>query len=143
MKPDEPAKSPAATVDRWKMDDKPRGSHPVFNTRTCIIDYQMDGSARLTSRVDFWATADAGRTWKQIQDAAAGASPAKLTLPGDGVFGIRIRPGGGNRPPEPGEEPDCIVEIDTTSPAVNLLPPSLGTDEGTVLLTWTAADTIC
>ena len=35
-----------------------------------------------------------------------------------------------------------MVEVDTTKPAVNLLQPTIGTgaDEGTMLITWTAAD---
>ncbi len=121
--------------------EKPAGSHPVLNTRTCSINYQLEGGTRLTNRTDFWATADAGRTWSRLQDASHGVPPAKLTLPGDGVYGIRIRPGGGSRPPESGEEPDCIVEVDTTNPAVNLLPPSIGAEDGTMILNWTAADT--
>lgn len=117
------------------------GSHTVINTRTCSINYQLDGGARLTNRTDFWATADAGRTWTKLQDAAHGVPPAKLTLPSDGVYGIRIRPGGGNKPPEQGEEPDCVIEIDTTNPAVNLLPPTFMAEERTMILNWTAADT--
>ena len=37
----------------------------------------------------------------QVKDLNGGIPPAKLTLPADGVFGIRIRPGGGTKPPEP------------------------------------------
>lgn len=121
--------------------EKPASSHSVINTRTCSINYQLDGGARLTNRTDFWATPDAGRTWTKLQDAAHGVPPAKLTLPGDGVFGIRIRPGGGNKPPEPGEDPDCVIEIDTTNPAVNLLPPTFTAENRTMILSWTAADT--
>jgi hypothetical protein len=140
MKPaDDPYAAPKS--DTRVTGEKARGSHPVMNTRAVSINYALDGGARLASRIDFWATPDAGRTWTRLEDAARGVSPAKLTLPGDGVFGIRIRPGGGSRSPEPGEDPDCVVEIDTTNPDVNLMPPSLGADEGTVMLTWTAADT--
>jgi hypothetical protein len=121
--------------------EKPAGSHPVLNTRTCSINYQLDGGARLTNRIDFWATPDGGRTWSKLQDASHGVPPAKLTLPSDGVFGIRIRPGGGSKPPEPGEDPDCVVEIDTTNPAVNLLPPTFSAEDRTMIMSWTAADT--
>lgn len=118
------------------------GSHPVLNTRTCVINYESDGPVRVAARIDFWATKDGGRTWEPLRDEAGGIAPARLTLPGEGLFGIRIRPGAGSKPPEPGEEPDCVVEVDTTKPAVNLLQPTIGTgaDEGTMLITWTAAD---
>lgn len=139
LKPSDPYAAPK--TDSRIGDEKARGSHPVLNTRTVSINYALDSGARIASRIDFWATSDAGRTWTKLEDAAHGVAPAKLTMPGDGVFGVRIRPGGGSRPPEPGEDPDCIVEIDTTNPAVNLLPPTIATDEGTVVLSWTAADT--
>ncbi|HVK12102.1 MAG TPA: hypothetical protein VM597_25345, partial [Gemmataceae bacterium] len=117
-------------------------SHPILNTRTCVIDYESEGTVRVAARIDFWATKDGGRTWEPLRDEAGGIAPARLTLPGEGVYGIRIRPGAGTKPPEPGEEPDCLVEVDTTKPAVNLLQPTIGTgaDEGTMLITWTAAD---
>jgi hypothetical protein len=124
-----------------KPAEHPGGSHEVLNTRTCSIQYELVGGAKLTNRVDFWASSNGGRTWIRLQDASGGISPAKLTLPEDGVYGIRIRPGGGTKPPEPGEEPDCVVEIDTTKPVVNLLPPSIGDEDGTMILNWTAADT--
>jgi len=126
------------------VDKKPlerSGTHPVLNTRTISINYQLEGSARFAKKTDFWATNDGGRSWKALEDQSVGISPAKLILPSDGVFGIRIRPGGGAKQPEPGEEPDCVVEVDSTAPTVNLQPPTIGTDEGSMILTWTASDT--
>ena len=117
-------------------------AHPLLNTRTCSINYQWEGVVRAAARIDFWATPDGGKSWVALRDEAGGMSPAKLTLPGDGVFGIRIRPGAGKKPPEPGEDPDCIVEIDATAPTVTLMQPTLGggSDEGTMLIAWTASD---
>ena len=117
-------------------------AHPLLNTRTCSINYQLEGVVRATARIDFWATPDGGKSWVALRDEAGGMPPAKLTLPGDGVFGIRIRPGAGKKPPEPGEDPDCIVEIDATAPTVTLMQPTLGggSDEGTMLIAWTASD---
>jgi hypothetical protein len=120
---------------------KAEESHPVLNSRVCTINYQLEGGARFSSRTDFWATPDSGRTWIPLKDSSGGGSPAKLTMPGDGIFGIRIRPNGGSKAPESGEEPDCLVEIDTTKPEVNLQSPTISGDDGTMILTWTAADT--
>jgi len=114
--------------------------HPVLNTWTCTVNYQVDGPARLTSRIDFWATSDGGRTWVPIKDTSGGSPPAKLTLPGDGVWGIRIRPGGGSRPPEPLEDPDCVVEVDTNKPSVSLGTPTVVAEEGMMVIGWTASD---
>ncbi|HEX3150469.1 MAG TPA: hypothetical protein VHR66_20490 [Gemmataceae bacterium] len=118
---------------------KPPGNHPILNTRTCTVNYQLDGPTRYPNKIDFWASADGGRTWNQVRDLNGGIPPAKLSLPGDGVFSIRIRPGGGTKPPEAMEDPDCVVEVDTTKPIVNLMTPALG-DEGVMTIGWTAAD---
>jgi hypothetical protein len=146
-----PAVTPAKATAAHKPTDPPAmaakkpepvetGSHPILNSRTCSINYQVDGPAKFTSRIDFWATADAGRTWMKLQDANGGSPPAKLTLPADGVYGIRIRPGGGVKPPEPGEDPDCVIEVDTTKPVVTLNPPTVGADDGVMVITWEASD---
>ena len=139
LKPIDPLPPEIPGLDK-KPVEKP-GTHPVLNTRTISINYQLEGSARFANKTDFWATSDGGRTWKALVDQSVGISPAKLTLPSDGVFGIRIRPGGGAKQPEPGEDPDCVIEVDATAPAVNLHPPTIGTDEGSMILTWTASDT--
>jgi hypothetical protein len=115
------------------------GSHPILNTRTCTVNYQLDGPTRFPNKIDFWATPDGGRTWTQVRDLNGGIPPAKLMLPGDGVFGIRIRPGGGAKPPESMEDPDCVVEVDTTKPVVTLTAPALG-DDGVLVIGWTASD---
>jgi hypothetical protein len=115
------------------------GSHPILNTRMCTVNYQLDGPTRFPNRIDFWATVDGGRTWSQVRDLNGGIPPAKLMLPGDGVFGIRIRPGGGAKPPEPMEDPDCVVEVDTTKPVVSLTAPVVA-DDGVLMIGWTASD---
>ncbi len=116
-------------------------THTILNSRTLTINYQVEGT-RGDKRIDFWATADGGKSWIALRDDAAGVAPAKLTLPADGFYGIRIRPGAGSKPPEVGEDPDCVVEIDSTKPTVNLMQPTIGTgsDDGTMLITWTASD---
>jgi hypothetical protein len=116
------------------------GLPPILNTRTCTVNYQVDGPARLSTRIDFWATRDGGKTWVPVKDTAGGGPPARLMLPDDGVWGIRIRPGGGLRGPEPLEEPDCLVEVDTVKPAVTLAPPTVAIEEGTMVISWTASD---
>jgi hypothetical protein len=144
LKPADPEMPAVPPVPPAKADPKPaespKGSHPILNTRTCTINYQLDAPGRWSNRIDFWATPDGGRTWVAVKDAAGGIPPAKLTMPADGVFGIRIRPGGGSKPPEPGEDPDCVIEVDTTRPLVNLLPPTVAAEDGTMVLSWTAAD---
>ncbi|MEZ6140647.1 MAG: hypothetical protein R3B84_08755 [Zavarzinella sp.] len=136
ISPPEPRPTPVS------MSTEKRPSHTILNSAKCTIHYQPEGVVRVAARVDFWATKDNGRTWIPLRDESGGVSPAKLVLPGDGIYGIRIRPGSGSKPPEPGEEADCVIEVDTTLPTVNLLQPTLGTgsDDGTMLIVWTASD---
>ena len=123
------------------IENKSAPTHTILNSRTITLNYQVEGT-RGNNRIDFWATSDGGKTWIALRDEAAGVAPARLTLPNDGYFGIRIRPGAGSKPPEVGEDPDCVLEIDSTKPNVNLMQPTLGTgsDDGTMLITWTASD---
>lgn len=114
----------------------------MLNTRTISVNYDLRGTVRVAARIDFWATKDNGKTWVPLKDESNGSSPARLTLPEDGAWGIRIRPGGNGKAPDIAEEADCVVEIDTIKPEVHLHQPTLGSgsEEGTLLITWTARD---
>jgi hypothetical protein len=118
-----------------------RSGHPLMNTRTVAVNYQIEGK-RIPKSIDFWATPDSGRSWIQLRDQGTGNGSARLTLPADGLFGIRIRPGAGTHPPETGEEADLMVEIDTDKPVVSLPLPKLGSgdDDGVMLISWNASD---
>lgn len=123
------------------FEGKGPATHKIINSRSLTINYKVEGT-RGNNRIDFWATQDQGKSWIALRDESAGVSPAKLTLPADGFYGIRIRPGAGSRPPEVGEDPDLVIEIDSTKPVVNLMQPVIGTgsDDGTMLISWTASD---
>jgi hypothetical protein len=137
MKPSESPVVPASGIR--EQPTKPVGNHPILNTRTCTVNYQLDGPTRYPNKIDFWASTDGGRTWMQVKDLNGGIPPAKLALPGDGVFSIRIRPGGGTKPPEALEDPDCVVEVDTTKPVVSMTAPAL-VEDGVLIINWTASD---
>src|SRR5262249_11844973 len=106
------------------------GDRPILNTRTCTVNYQVEGPSRFNTRIDFWGTPDGGTSGGRLTDGSGGGPPARLTLPADGVWGIRIRPGAGLKPPEPLEDPDCVVEIDTLKPAVSLVTPTVNLEDG-------------
>jgi len=116
------------------------GDRPILNTRTCTVNYQVEGPSRFNTRIDFWGTPDGGKTWVPLKDGSGGGPPARLTLPADGIWGIRIRPGAGLKPPEPLEDPDCVVEIDTLKPAVSLVTPTVNLEDGMMVIGWTASD---
>ncbi len=120
-----------------------QGTHPIINTTHCNLDYAVENAVNGgLAKVEFWETNDNGRTWARLSDESGGRSPAKLALSGEGMHGIRIKASGNGQPPSIGEAADCWVEVDTTPPAVRVLPPIVGTgtDLGAVTIQWLARD---
>jgi len=141
--PAAPAKVLSRANDVSPPANQVQGTHKIINTPRCTLDYAIENVyVGGQPKIEFWATSDAGRTWTQVKDESAGRSPAKLTLPGDGLYGIRIKANGASQPPQPGEAPDGWIEIDTVPPTVRMLPPALGTgaDVGTLTIQWVVHD---
>jgi hypothetical protein len=118
-------------------------SHTIIGTTRCSLDYAVENAILGSQpRIEFWATRDNGRTWNRTLDESSGHSPARLVLPGDGDYGIRVKANGGGQPPRSGEAPDAWIEVDTTPPTVRMLPPTIGSgpDAGTLTIQWHAHD---
>jgi hypothetical protein len=97
-----------------------------------------------------WWTRDDGKTWEKVPapDQADGRKNGRFQrvlelAEGDGIYGfsVVVRSGAGRakKPPQPGDAPQFRVELDTTPPKAELLPPKEG-DPGTVILSWKAQD---
>jgi len=117
--------------------------HNIIGTQRLTLDYVVENViVGGQPKIDFWATRDNGRTWVKVHDEAAGRIPAKLVMPGDGMFGIRVKANGNGESPRSGEAPDAWVEVDTTRPTVRMLPPTLGNgnEAGTLTIQWLAHD---
>lgn len=118
-------------------------SVPVFATPRMLLDYRSDGSNR---PLLFWLTRDRGQTWEKLRDDNPGQSPARLVLPGEGVFGIAARTRSGGeveaKAPAAGDAVDSWVEVDSTKPTVELGGVRTAADDPTGLTTisWTATD---
>lgn len=122
----------------------PEDEHlPILNTTRFSVDYAIE-DFRLTAltRVEFWYTADHGKTWHPLGDDSDRRSPAHLALPGDGQYGIVAKIGSNRQSPAPGEEAEFWIEIDTSAPVVSLLPPTVEHASTGIALTipWTATD---
>jgi len=104
-----------------------------------LLDYRPDASDRPLA---FWLTRDRGRTWEALRDDNPGRSPAKLVLPGEGVFGIAARVGVETGPPAVGGIVDSWVEVDSTKPLVRIeeLSPGSGDPTAPTTISWTATD---
>jgi hypothetical protein len=115
---------------------------PRFKLQYAIDDAGPSGPAT----VELWITQDGGRTWIRRGDDPDRASPIEVDLGGEGTYGLclvaRSASGLGDQPPAPGDPPQSWVEVDSTSPAVQLQPPQVGTgaNSGKVAIAWRASD---
>ncbi len=125
------------------------GSMPpllVTNKKPFALEYDVtdDGPSKLRS-VDLYMTRDGGQNWSHCCNDPDLKSPILVDLPGDGVYGLRLMLTSGAGltlgPPQPGELPELLVEIDRTPPAVQLFEPQLDPQRPNILvITWTASD---
>ncbi len=115
---------------------------PRFKLHYAVDDAGPDGPAT----VELWITQDGGRTWIRRGDDPDRTSPIDVDLGGEGTYGLclvaRSASGLGDLPPAPGDPPQSWVEVDTTPPAVQLLPPQVGTgaNSGKVAIAWRTSD---
>ncbi|MBI2806010.1 MAG: hypothetical protein HYX68_13605 [Planctomycetes bacterium] len=121
------------------------GPRQLINTTHAAIEYRIDqvGPSGV-GKVEVFMTPDKGQTWHRLGEDTDKRSPAEVNLPGDGVFGIRIVVTNGNgfggRAPVRGDLPHCTVEVDTTSPFVQLRSAEVLPGSGQVELRWNATD---
>jgi hypothetical protein len=136
--------SPPAAGARWPV----TAIVPLqlTNNPQVSLEYQISrtGPSGVGS-VELYLTEDDGRTWRRYADDPDLTSPITATLPGEGVFGLRLivtsKAGLGHRPPQSGDLPQMRVEVDTTPPVVKLFYPQADAHRREVLvLTWTASD---
>jgi hypothetical protein len=133
----EPAR-PAASVP---------GVVKLVNTRRVILEYKIDQTGPSgVGKVEVWLTRDRGQSWERFGEDADRVSPAEVTLPGEGLFGLTLvvsnGRGFGGTPPASGDVPDCWFEVDMTKPVAEIVSvtPSQGSDPGAMVITWNARD---
>jgi hypothetical protein len=118
---------------------EPPAELKLVNSKVCSLDYAFDGAGAV-EKVEFWMTWDGGKTWESLGEDPDRKSPMEVRLPGDGVFGIVARNGGG--PPAKGDVPDWRIEVDTVKPTVTEFAAAAGTgdEKSSVLIGWAATD---
>jgi hypothetical protein len=115
---------------------------PKFNLQYEVADAGPGGPAT----VELWVTQNGGRTWSPLAQDSDRKPPFPVALGGEGVFGLKLVARSasklGDSPPEPGEAPDYLVEVDSTPPVVKLdrVQVGVGPDAGKIALTWHASD---
>jgi hypothetical protein len=121
------------------------GPHQLINTTHATVEYRIDqvGPSGV-GKVEIYMTPDKGQTWHRLAEDVQKRSPANINLPGDGVFGIRIVVTNGNgfggKAPARGDAPHCTIEVDTTSPFVQLRSTDVLPSSGHVEIRWNATD---
>jgi hypothetical protein len=128
-------------------DIAPRGNapHQLIHTTHASLEYRIDqvGPSGV-GKVDVYMTPDNGQTWHRLGEDADKQSPAQITLPGEGVWGIRIVVSNGNgfggKTPVRGDAPQCTIEVDSTSPFVQLRSADVHPTAGHVEIRWNATD---
>jgi hypothetical protein len=128
--------------------DTPKaGSAPtqLINTTRASVEYRIDDVGPSgVGKVEIFMSPDNGQTWHSLGENPDKKSPAKINLPGDGLYGIRIAVSNGNgfggRRPVRGDAPHCCIEVDTTSPYVQLRSEKVLASAGHVELRWNAQD---
>ena len=119
--------------------------HQLINTTHATIEYRIDQvGASGIGKVEVYMTPDNGQSWHRLGEDTDKTSPANMNLPGDGVYGIRIVVSNGNgfggKAPVRGDAPHCTVEVDTTTPFVQLRTAEVVASSGHVELRWNATD---
>ena len=117
-------------------------SSPRFPLNYAVDDAGPGGPAK----VELWVTQDGGKSWFQRGDDQDRTSPFPVDLGGEGTFGLKLvsrsASGLGDDPPAAGESPRMTIEVDSTPPSVQLLPPRVGTGAhlGQVQVVWKSSD---
>jgi hypothetical protein len=133
------------TVYRPAIDTDRPANRKIINTTHASIDYRIDtvGPSGV-GRVDVYLTPDRGQNWIKVGEDLDKRTPAEIDLPGEGLFGIRLAITNGNgfggRAPKAGDRPSLFIEVDATSPFVQLQPIDMVPGSGAIDIRWSATD---
>lgn len=140
--------TPAPPVPSSPETQLPPGNiHRSVKTRTFSIAYRVDdvGPSGVGSVV-LYITQNNGVKWYRYGEDQDNHSPFQVTVPRDGVYGftLRVRSGAGLSydPPQPGDKPEIVVNVDQTLPVAKFLPAYQGRENMTnkILIRWHASD---
>ncbi len=126
----------------------PEGERPaVTSSKSFSLDYDLDsvgpGGVRA---VELWVTIDGGRTWEKWGEDEDKRSPFEIQVQSERTFGFSMvivaNNGLAGRSPEPGDEADIWVTVDSTQPRARLLQAAYGQGEhsGQLDIRWEADD---
>ncbi|HEX3313810.1 MAG TPA: hypothetical protein VHR72_02910 [Gemmataceae bacterium] len=135
----------ANTAYRQSFETDRPNDRKLINTTHAQIEFRVDkvGPSGL-GKVEVFMTRDRGNSWEKLADSPNKRSPVDVDLPGEGVFGLRMVLSNGNgiggHPPRSGERPQYYIEVDATSPTVQILPYEMVPGANALDIRWTATD---
>lgn len=140
----------SAVPHRSNVQDFPSAQSPghrKVQSRQFQIDYQVDdvGPSGIAA-VELFVTQNDGEKWYRYGIDEDRQSPFDVNVPADGVYGfaMRVVSGAGltDPPPQQGQKPDIVIEVDASPPVVQLFPlkQGQGAQSNRILITWQAED---
>ena len=138
----------AARPSRTPAPNPVAGAKPkLIGVAQLNLQYEVDdGGPDGPATVELFITRDGGRSWSTYGTDPDRKSPFAIDLGEDGVYGLtlvaRSAANLGDAPPQPGERPQYLVEVDTTAPTVGFRDIEVGQGEhvGKVAISWFATD---
>jgi hypothetical protein len=117
----------------------------LLNSRDISLDYEVRTGPSGLSKVELWVTKDDGHTWEFLTDNPNLHPPITATLPGEGIFGLRLvvcsGAGLSKGPPQSGDAPEVRIEVDLTPPQVKLYRPQPDAyQRDALVISWNATD---
>jgi hypothetical protein len=99
----------------------------LTKSRRFTWDYEAPASRPAAGglRAELWTTRDGGVTWQQTAVDHDGRSPIEVSLPEQGLFGVRLEMvadgAGADGGPRSGDTPDAWVGVDEQPPEVDIV----------------------
>ena len=119
----------------------------MVNSLRLELAYELESPATSGSAaVELWGTRDGGQTWQNLGRDVDGRSPFALSVPGEGVYGFRLRrrdaAGSGEPPPSAGSPAELWVGVDLGKPQVRIVAVKqlAGPQSGQLDIRWEAED---
>lgn len=138
---------PAPHVVRKHEPPAPTPRIPLVGNTRFAVDYTVRGLGPAgVGKVELYYTKDNGVLWSLLGEDPDRTPPFEVELPGEGRYGMAIivtsPAGNGQRPPQPGDAPSVLVEVDTTAPEAELYRPvpDPASPSDSLLISWSARD---
>jgi hypothetical protein len=131
--------SPAAETDASRY------TVASVNSRRIALNYELkDGGQGGDPQIDLWFTHD-GKPWELYQGPPSHQPPFIVEVKEEGRYGFALvarTAAGASRPPQASDPPQVQVEVDVTSPVVQLLgvQPDPNPENHAVTVLWQASD---